>query len=56
MSIRVGLGFDTHQFEKGRELILGGVKIEHHKGLKGHSDADVLCHAITDALLGALAL
>jgi len=56
MSIRVGLGFDTHQFEKGRDLILGGVKIEHHKGLKGHSDADVLCHAITDALLGALAL
>ena len=56
MSIRVGLGFDTHQFEQGRDLILGGVKIEHHKGLKGHSDADVLCHAITDALLGALAL
>ncbi len=56
MSIRVGLGFDTHQFEKGRDLILGGVKIDHHKGLKGHSDADVLCHAITDALLGALAL
>ena len=56
MSIRVGLGFDTHQFEKGRDLILGGVKIEHHQGLKGHSDADVLCHAITDALLGALAL
>ena len=56
MSFRVGLGFDTHQFEKGRDLILGGVKIDHHKGLKGHSDADVLCHAITDALLGALAL
>lgn len=56
MSFRVGLGFDTHQFEKGRDLILGGVKIEHDKGLKGHSDADVLCHAITDALLGALAL
>jgi 2-C-methyl-D-erythritol 2,4-cyclodiphosphate synthase len=56
MSFRVGLGFDTHQFEKGRDLILGGVKIEHVKGLKGHSDADVLCHAITDALLGALAL
>jgi len=56
MSIRVGLGFDTHQFEQGRDLILGGVKIEHHQGLKGHSDADVLCHAITDALLGALAL
>jgi 2-C-methyl-D-erythritol 2,4-cyclodiphosphate synthase len=56
MSFRVGLGFDTHQFEKGRDLILGGVKIDHPKGLKGHSDADVLCHAITDALLGALAL
>lgn len=56
MSFRVGLGFDTHQFEKGRDLILGGVKIEHDKGLKGHSDADVLCHAITDALLGTLAL
>lgn len=56
MSFRVGLGFDTHPFEEGRDLILGGVKIEHHQGLKGHSDADVLCHAITDALLGALAL
>lgn len=56
MNFRVGIGFDTHRFEKGRDLILGGVKIEHHMGLKGHSDADVLCHAITDALLGALAL
>jgi len=56
MSFRVGLGFDTHQFEQGRALILGGVHIEHHLGLKGHSDADVLCHAITDALLGSLAL
>lgn len=56
MDIRVGIGFDTHQFEKNRDLILGGVKIEYHLGLKGHSDADVLCHAITDALLGALAL
>lgn len=56
MNIRVGLGFDTHQFEENRDLILGGIKIEHQKGLKGHSDADVLSHAITDALLGALAL
>jgi len=56
MSFRVGLGFDTHQFADGRDLILGGIKIEHHQGLKGHSDADVLCHAITDAILGALAL
>jgi 2-C-methyl-D-erythritol 2,4-cyclodiphosphate synthase len=56
MSFRVGLGFDTHQFTDGRDLILGGIKIEHHQGLKGHSDADVLCHAVTDALLGALAL
>lgn len=56
MSFRVGLGFDTHQFEQGRALILGGVHIEYHLGLKGHSDADVLCHAITDALLGSLAL
>lgn len=56
MSFRVGLGFDTHQFTEGRELILGGIKIEHPQGLLGHSDADVLCHAITDALLGALAL
>lgn len=56
MSFRVGLGFDTHQFAEGRDLILGGIKIVHHQGLKGHSDADVLCHAITDALLGALAL
>jgi len=56
MSFRVGLGFDTHQFEQGRSLILGGVHIKHHLGLKGHSDADVLCHAITDALLGSLSL
>ena len=56
MSFRVGLGFDTHQFEQGRSLILGGVHIQHHLGLKGHSDADVLCHAITDALLGSLSL
>lgn len=56
MSFRVGLGFDTHQFDDERDLILGGIKIEYHRGLKGHSDADVLCHAITDAVFGALAL
>ncbi|MDO5016912.1 MAG: 2-C-methyl-D-erythritol 2,4-cyclodiphosphate synthase [Porphyromonas sp.] len=53
---RIGQGYDVHRFEEGRELWLGGVKIDHPKGLKGHSDADVLLHAISDALLGALAL
>lgn len=53
---RVGQGYDVHRFESGRELWLGGVKIEYPLGLKGHSDADVLLHAISDALLGALAL
>ena len=53
---RVGQGYDVHRFESGRELWLGGVKIESPLGLKGHSDADVLLHAISDALLGALAL
>lgn len=53
MDIRVGFGFDVHQLVEGEEFILGGIKIDHHKGLKGHSDADVLLHAITDALLGA---
>lgn len=53
---RVGQGYDVHRFEAGRELWLGGVKIEYPLGLKGHSDADVLLHAISDALLGALAL
>lgn len=56
MQYRIGQGFDLHQFAPERELILGGVKIEHNKGLLGHSDADALCHAIIDALLGALAL
>lgn len=56
MSFRIGLGYDVHPFEEGRELILGGVKIDSNKGLKGHSDADVLLHSITDALLGSLAL
>jgi 2-C-methyl-D-erythritol 2,4-cyclodiphosphate synthase len=54
--IRVGLGYDLHALAHGRPLILGGVRIEHAKGLMGHSDADVLAHAIIDALLGAAAL
>lgn len=53
MKIRVGFGFDVHQLVEGRELWLGGIKIEHTHGLLGHSDADVLIHAICDALLGA---
>lgn len=53
---RIGLGYDIHTLQEGRELIIGGVKITHEKGLMGHSDADVLIHAIIDALLGALAL
>lgn len=54
--MRIGIGYDVHAFEEGRKLILGGVEVPHTKGLKGHSDADVLLHAITDALIGALAL
>lgn len=54
--IRIGNGFDVHQFVEGRKLFLGGVEIPFHKGLLGHSDADVLLHAICDAMLGALAL
>lgn len=54
--MRVGIGIDIHQFTEGRKLIVGGVDIPHSKGLKGHSDADVLLHAISDALLGAAAL
>lgn len=54
--MRIGIGYDVHAFEEGRKLILGGVDVPHTKGLKGHSDADVLLHAITDALIGALAL
>jgi len=54
--IRIGNGFDVHQFAEGRKLFLGGVEIPHTKGLLGHSDADVLLHAICDAMLGALAL
>ncbi|MBF6597446.1 MAG: 2-C-methyl-D-erythritol 2,4-cyclodiphosphate synthase [Fermentimonas sp.] len=53
MQIKVGFGYDMHQLIEGRDLIVGGVKIEHLKGLQGHSDADVLIHAICDALLGA---
>ncbi|HZK15927.1 MAG TPA: 2-C-methyl-D-erythritol 2,4-cyclodiphosphate synthase [Solirubrobacterales bacterium] len=49
----VGVGYDSHRFEPGRRLILGGVEIEHEQGLAGHSDADVLTHAVIDALLGA---
>ncbi len=51
---RVGIGYDVHPFEEGRRLVLGGVEIPHARGLKGHSDADVLCHAIADAILGAV--
>ena len=54
--MRAGIGFDVHVFKTGRRRVLGGVGIEHHKGLKGHSDADVLVHAIMDALLGAAGL
>ena len=55
MSYRMGLGFDTHRLRQGRKLYLGGIEIPHEKGLDGHSDADVLLHAICDALLGAIA-
>ncbi len=53
--IRTGIGFDIHRFEAGRRLVLGGVEIPSPEGLEGHSDADVLCHALADALLGAVA-
>jgi len=53
MKIRVGFGFDVHRLVEGRELWMGGVKIDHSRGLLGHSDADVLLHAICDAMLGA---
>jgi 2-C-methyl-D-erythritol 2,4-cyclodiphosphate synthase len=56
MSFRIGFGIDFHQLVEDRDLWIGGVKIPHHKGAKGHSDADVLLHAICDGLLGALAL
>lgn len=54
--MRIGHGYDVHRLTEGRKLILGGVEIEYEKGLLGHSDADVLVHAIMDAMLGALAL
>ena len=54
--MRVGIGYDVHKLVENRKLVLGGVEIEHDKGLLGHSDADVLVHAIMDAILGALAL
>jgi 2-C-methyl-D-erythritol 2,4-cyclodiphosphate synthase len=56
MSYRIGSGVDFHQLVEGRDLWIGGIKIPHHKGALGHSDADVLLHAICDAMLGALAL
>jgi 2-C-methyl-D-erythritol 2,4-cyclodiphosphate synthase len=54
MIVRCGIGYDVHRFDEGRKLILGGVEIAHSRGLEGHSDADVLSHAIADALLGAI--
>ena len=51
--MRVGIGYDSHRFAAGRPLVLGGVEVPHAQGLIGHSDADVVCHALTDALLGA---
>ena len=54
--MRIGQGFDVHPLVAGRRLVIGGVEIPHHKGLQGHSDADVLLHAICDALLGAAGL
>ena len=56
MAFRIGSGIDFHQLAEGRDLFIGGVKIPHYKGAVGHSDADVLLHAICDALLGALSL
>jgi 2-C-methyl-D-erythritol 2,4-cyclodiphosphate synthase len=54
MSMRIGLGFDSHAFKEGVPLVIGGLKIDHPQGLAGHSDGDLLLHAITDALLGAV--
>lgn len=56
MSMRVGFGYDVHRLVTGRKLVLGGVEIDYEKGLEGHSDADVLTHAVMDALLGAAGL
>jgi 2-C-methyl-D-erythritol 2,4-cyclodiphosphate synthase len=56
MALRVGIGYDSHRFAEGERLVIGGVEIEHDRGLTGHSDADVLTHAVIDALLGACGL
>jgi 2-C-methyl-D-erythritol 2,4-cyclodiphosphate synthase len=56
MALRVGTGYDSHRLEQGERLVLGGVEIEHDRGLTGHSDADVLTHAVIDAVLGACGL
>ena len=56
MALRVGVGYDSHRLVEGESLVLGGVRIEHERGLAGHSDADVLTHAVIDALLGACGL
>ncbi len=56
MALRVGIGYDSHRFAEGEKLVIGGVEIEHDRGLAGHSDADVLTHAVIDALLGACGL
>ena len=56
MAMRVGIGHDTHRLAEGRPLILGGIRLDHPRGLLGHSDADVVLHALTDALLGAAGL
>ena len=56
MPLRVGIGYDSHRFADGERLVLGGVEIDHDRGLTGHSDADVLTHAVIDALLGACGL
>jgi 2-C-methyl-D-erythritol 2,4-cyclodiphosphate synthase len=55
-AVRIGIGYDSHRFAAGRRLVLGGVEIEHELGLEGHSDADVVTHAVIDALLGAAGL
>jgi 2-C-methyl-D-erythritol 2,4-cyclodiphosphate synthase len=56
MALRVGIGYDSHRLVEGERLVIGGVEIEHERGLTGHSDADVLTHAVIDALLGALGM
>jgi 2-C-methyl-D-erythritol 2,4-cyclodiphosphate synthase len=56
MALRIGTGYDSHRLVEGERLVIGGVEIEHDRGLAGHSDADVLTHAVIDALLGAFAL